>query len=187
MYDQLNAATEQAKAGATSFQENMQALKTNFFLRGFFNRRGYQDSTELTKNEVGRLPEGQPVRSFSYDTNQVFDKPDSAKLKNEKMLAEAGQYLQANPFGAAVIVAATGMKGDAEKNRVLTQARATVVREYLVNNFRMDDTRLKTMGLGKTESGPSDRVQILIYAEGTKVPPAKDATASAKDATVSNR
>src|SRR5919109_1597615 len=34
---------EEVTAGATAFQENMQALKHNFFLRGFFKRRGYQD------------------------------------------------------------------------------------------------------------------------------------------------
>jgi phospholipid/cholesterol/gamma-HCH transport system substrate-binding protein len=176
VYDQLNAATEQAKAGATAFQENMQALKSNFFLRGFFNRRGYQDSAELTKYEIARLPEGQPFRSFSYNAS-LFDNPDTAKLKNEKMLNEAGRFLEANPFGAAVVVAATGMRGDAEKNRILTQARAMVVRDYLVNNFRMDDTHLKTMGVGKSDAigpGGSDRVEIIIYAEGAKVPSAKN-------------
>src|SRR5207302_10304950 len=43
-YDELNQATAQAKLGASAFQENMEALKHNFFLRGFFNRRGYEDS-----------------------------------------------------------------------------------------------------------------------------------------------
>jgi phospholipid/cholesterol/gamma-HCH transport system substrate-binding protein len=182
VYDRLNAATEQAKSGATAFQENMQALKSNFFLRGFFNRRGYQDSAELAKYEIARLPEGQPLKTFSYRTDQVFQKPDTAKLKNEKTLNEAGQFLQANPFGAAVIVAATGMKGDSEKNHVLTQARAMVVRDYLVSNFQMDDTRIKTMGLGKNNAaagdGSGDRLEIIIYTPGSKIPEQKDLTAS---------
>lgn len=189
IYDQLNTATAQAKAGATAFQENMQALKSNWFLRGFFNRRGYQDSAELAKYEISRLPEGQTLKHFVFDAKQVFEKPDTAKLKNEKMLNEAGQFLEANPFGAAVVVAATGMKGDAEKNRVLTQARAMVVRDYLVKNFRMDDTRLKTMGLGKSEasgSGEGDRVEIIIYSEASNVPPAKDLAMSKRGHGLSN-
>jgi outer membrane protein OmpA-like peptidoglycan-associated protein len=40
------------------------------------------------------------------------------------------------------------MKGDTEKNRLLTEARAMAVRYYLVQNFMLDDTRIKTIGQG---------------------------------------
>src|SRR5260370_5194551 len=49
IYQQANAATAEAKAGATAFDENMEALKHNFLLRGFFKKRGYEDQTELKK------------------------------------------------------------------------------------------------------------------------------------------
>ena len=39
----------QAQAGVTDFQENMEALKHNFFLRGYFKNRGYEDSAELER------------------------------------------------------------------------------------------------------------------------------------------
>ena len=39
-----------------------------------------------------------------------------------------------------------------------------VVREYLVENFKFDDTRLKTIGLGKSpDVNDSGRVEILVY------------------------
>jgi len=39
-----------------------------------------------------------------------------------------------------------------------------VIRNYLVQNFRLDDTRIKTMGLGKTEdAGENGKIQILVY------------------------
>jgi len=78
----------------------------------------------------------------------------------------------------AIVVASGGMKGDAEEVRTLTQARAMVVRDYLVNEFRMDDTRFKTMGLGKNEKAATDAgsVEILIYPSGSGVrPPALSA------------
>src|SRR6202034_3958928 len=46
----------QAQAGATDFQENMEALKHSFFVRGYYKSRGYEDSAELAKNEIERLP-----------------------------------------------------------------------------------------------------------------------------------
>src|ERR1700691_3602777 len=64
----------QAQAGVTDFQENMEALKHNFFVRGYFKSRGYEDSTELVKNEIEHLPQGTPVRNFTYSAKQLFDK-----------------------------------------------------------------------------------------------------------------
>ena len=41
LYDQLQKTTVQAQAAATGFKDNMDALKRNFLLRGFFEDRGY--------------------------------------------------------------------------------------------------------------------------------------------------
>jgi phospholipid/cholesterol/gamma-HCH transport system substrate-binding protein len=176
-----------AQAGVTDFQEDMEALKHNFFLRGFFKNRGYEDSTVLARNEVERLPQGAPVKQFTYPAKDLFDKRDSAKLKkNPKSLRDGGQFLANNQFGFAVVVAAAGMEGDAQKDLVLTEARAAVVREYLVENFGFDDTELKTLGVGKKADTGSEggwgTVEILIYPEGTEVPPNKQSQPEASPA-----
>jgi hypothetical protein len=47
---------------------------------------------------------------------------------------------------------------------VTTEAQAMVIRNYLVQNFRLDDTRIKTMGRGKTDdAGDTGKVEILVY------------------------
>jgi phospholipid/cholesterol/gamma-HCH transport system substrate-binding protein len=196
-----------AQAGVTDFQENMEALKHNFFVRGYFKNRGYEDSAELAKDEIERLPQGTPAKEFSYSAKQLFDKQDSAKLKNQKSLNASGEYLASNKFGIAVIVASTGMEGDTQKNVVLTEAWAMVVREYLVENFGFDDSQLKTLGMGKqavaadatvsgTDSGTNARrkpdsgwgtVQILIYPAGTEIPPNKQTQASVSPKTIADQ
>src|ERR1700691_4543433 len=181
----------QAQAGATDFQENMEALKHNFFLRGYFKNRGYEDSAELAKNEIERLPQqGTAVKELTYSSKQLFDKQDSAKLKNQKSLKDGGEFLTNNQFGFAVVAVSAGAEGDTQKDLVLTEARAMVVREYLVENFGFDDNQLKTLGLGKqTDAKQPDgaaetkaetkkdanwgTVQILIYPSGTEIPPGK--------------
>ena len=164
------AVYENAKAGATAFQEDMEALKHNFLLRGFFKKRGYEDADELTKHEISRLPQESPIKTFAYNASQIFDKPDTAKLKNTKLLNDAGRFLEENKFGLAVVIGFTGMKGDSEKDRVLSEARAMVVRDYLAQNFRLEDTRLKTIGLGKTkEPNDSSKVEIIVYPAGGNV------------------
>jgi len=176
LYNELNATAEQAKGGAAAFQENMDALKKNFFLRGFYNRRGYEDSTKLTEHEISDLPQNAYERKFVFDVRNIFDKPDSAKLKNEKTFNEAGRFLEMNPFGMAVVVAYGGMKGDAADTQVLTKARAMVIRDYLVKNFKMDDTLLLTKGMGKAEHGPdTGSIEILIYPPKNKAVTASSA------------
>ena len=181
MYTELDQTTVgmrdtviHAQAGIADFQENMEALKQNFLLRGYFKKRGYEDSADLAKNEIVRLPEASPLKTFTYEPKRLFDKIDTAKLKNQDSLDGAGQFLAANEFGIAVVVVHSGMIGDAQKDLVLTQARAAVVRAYLVGNFGFDDTQLKTLGMGKkiganADSGWGD-VEIIVYPAGTGIP-----------------
>jgi outer membrane protein OmpA-like peptidoglycan-associated protein len=181
----LRATMVQAQAGVTDFQENMEALKHNFLLSGYFKKRGYEDSTDLTANAIGALPSDSPLKTFSYTVKQLFDARDSAKLKNQKSLTSGGQFLAQNQFGYAVIVVSASMQGDAQKDLVLAQARAMVVRAYLVDNFGFDDSQLKTLGVGKpTGATPNTApdagrdadwgsIQILIFPVGAVLPPEK--------------
>jgi phospholipid/cholesterol/gamma-HCH transport system substrate-binding protein len=181
MYTELDQTTVgmrdtvvRAQAGIADFQENMEALKQNFLLRGYFKKRGYEDSAELAKDEITSLPEGSPLKTFRYEPKSLFDQIDTAKLKNQDSLGAAGKFLAANEFGIAVVVVDSGMTGDAQKDLVLTQARAAVVRAYLVGNFGFDDTQLKTFGMGKKIGAIADSgwgaVEIVIYPPGTDVP-----------------
>jgi phospholipid/cholesterol/gamma-HCH transport system substrate-binding protein len=172
----------QAQAGVTDFQENMDALKHNFFVRGYFKNRGYDDAAELVKYEIERLPLATPMKEFSYPGKQLFDKHNSAKLKNQKSLNSAGEFLASNEFGFAVVVASAGGEGDAQKDLVLTEARAMVIREYLVENFSFDDSQFKTLGLGKQKDVNSEAgwgtIRILFYPAGTTVTSRKAAQAA---------
>jgi outer membrane protein OmpA-like peptidoglycan-associated protein len=69
-----------------------------------------------------------------------------------------------------VIAASTGMKGDSQKDKLLTEAQALVVRDYLVNHFKFDDTHVKTIGLGKSETEDVNHVEILVYPAGSSSP-----------------
>ena len=181
----------QAQAGVTDFQENMEAMKHSLFMRGYFKNRGYEDSAELARNEIERLPQSSPTKEFTYSAKQLFNKQDSAKLKDQKSLNAGGEFLANNQFGFAVVVVSAGMEGDSQKDLVLTEARAMVVREYLVENFGFDDGQLKTLGLGKQTNGNSEpgwgTVQIFIYPAGTEIPPNKETQAGIPSKTNSDQ
>jgi len=178
----LNSTMVQAQAGVTDFKENMEALKHNFLLSGYFKNRGYEDSADLTADSIDSLPQGATQKTFTYTTKELFDKRDSAKLKNQKSLKPAGEFLAQNKFGFAVIVVSSSMEGDAQKDLVLTEARAMVIRQYLIDNFGFDDSQLRTMGTGKRTDAAADgdwgSIQILVFPVGTAMPAEKPATAT---------
>jgi phospholipid/cholesterol/gamma-HCH transport system substrate-binding protein len=198
LYDNLEQTTTtlhdtmlQAQTGVTDFQENMEALKHNFFLSGYFKKRGYEDSAGLAGNRIEGLPQAPPEKAFTYTAKQLFDGRDSAKMKDQKTLKEAGDFLAQSQFGVAVVVVSTGMDGDTQKDLVLTEARAMVIREYLVENFGFDDSQLKTLGMGK-QAGASleadwGAIQILIYPAGTAIPEGKPAPLGSSSATGAHR
>jgi outer membrane protein OmpA-like peptidoglycan-associated protein len=168
--DQAKSLAANAQAGVKAFRDDMEALQQNFLLRGFFNKRGYNDSSELSKNAISKVPTGPPIKVFNYDATKIFDKPDNAELKDKKAIDEAGRFLAENKFGLAVVVS-SAVTGDTQKDLVLTKARAKVIRDYLVQNFKLDDTRIRTIGLGKSKKeGDTVKVQILVYASKSAAP-----------------
>jgi len=170
MAEQAKDLAASAKTGVEAFSDNMTALQHNFLLSGFFKKRGYDDPSELTKNSISKVPAGTRTKEFDYDAAKIFDKPDNAELKNKKTIDEAGSFLQENKFALAV-VASSVATGDTAKDRLLTEARAKVIRDYLVQNFKLDDTRIKTIGLGKSkQAGDTGKVQILVYAAKPTAP-----------------
>jgi phospholipid/cholesterol/gamma-HCH transport system substrate-binding protein len=173
MFENINATTAslremvgEAKTGVVSFQENMEALKHNFFFRGFFKDRGYFASADLTKYAVDRLPSEAPLKKYILAGKDLFDGPETAKLDKEKLLDEVGKFL-----------AYTGPKGTSEENLTLSQARAAVVRQYLVEKFNVDDTRIRTLGQGEEKDANAKsegHVEIYIYGgEPSRVVEAK--------------
>src|ERR1700731_161982 len=170
----LRDTVTHAQAGVAAFQENMEAMKQNVLLRGYFKKRGYENSSELAKNEIMELPHTSPLRKFTFESKLLFDSVDTAKPKNQKSLRAAGQFLADKEFGVAVVVVSTGAAGDTQKDLVMTQARAMVVRDYLVANFSFDDAQLKTLGLGKGKNLSPDSswgtVEIIVYPADAEAP-----------------
>jgi len=181
LYNQLTAATTniaatsgearktvaQARIGVTAFTDDMQALKQNVFFRGYFKDRGYLDSADLTRWEIATIPADEPMKTFQLASGNLFDKPESAKLKDPAPLQEIGAYLTTHPFRLVVIQAFSSPQGDQDANLLLTQGQAMVVRAYLAETFAFDDSKLKTKGMGETptaEPGQTHWLVVSVYA-----------------------
>jgi outer membrane protein OmpA-like peptidoglycan-associated protein len=146
-------------------------VKHSFLVRGFFQKRGFENRQDLKRNEIAELPSSLPGNRLTFPAAKIFDKSDSAKLKNSKTLDDVGKILEQNSYGFAVVACYADLKGDSDKQRELTQARAVNARDYLVGHFKLDDTRIKTFGAGKSADAPDGGlVEVLIYPVGKPAP-----------------
>ena len=162
---------QEATAGVSALHQDADALKHNFFLRGYFNKRGFADPTEIQKHVISQIPPESPQKEFTYEDRKLFDKPDSAKLKSEKTLDEAGAYIESQRPGLVVIEASVGPKGDSDKDQQLSESRAFAIRSYLVEKFKVEDQRVKILGTGKSEQPAG--VRIRIYSSLSEKTPEK--------------
>lgn len=185
-----DATVASAQVGVKDFQDNMEALKHNFLLRGYFKNRGYEDSADLGKDAIANAPTGSPAKEFDYDAKDLFDKKDTARLKGQKKLKDAGEYLASNDFGVAVIEISTGSTGSSDADMTLAEGRALALRDYIVQHYGFDDTKLKTLSLGKQTDQASKsgwgEVKIVIYAVGTAMPPDQNPDKSQQGSTPSS-
>ena len=160
MYDNLNRT-------AANFQDDSEALKHTFFLRGFFKHRGYQNQSDLVRYSIPQPPAAPVKQRFEIPGAAVFKNKNNAYIKHGDSLDAVGAYLQSHPFSMVVVKAESGMEGNTDTQRTLTDARAYAARQWLVDHYPLDDTRIKTFGAGKTHNVPaSGRLSILVYGEG---------------------
>jgi phospholipid/cholesterol/gamma-HCH transport system substrate-binding protein len=154
MTELTSSVAAQTKSTLAAVQDDMEALKQNFLLRGFFDKRGYDDAHELTRHAIARLPAGTPVQEFTYSSRDLFDKADNAKLGNERLLKDAGSFLEQHKFSLAV-VAVSEVLGDSEKQQVLTQARR------LPSGDQRGDSSKPLLGMSTLMSVPSLLTELI--------------------------
>ena len=108
---------------------------------------------------------------------------DSSRIAAIKTL----QSLERTPYDLIVVAAYSGLRGETEENLVLTQARALVVRQHLTEHFKIDDQRIKTIGMGEDSATPDKRaarVAIIVYPTQPLSPPQEK---QPKNPTISSR
>ena len=145
VYEQVNAATAEA-------QEDMEALKHNFFLRGFFKHRGFYSLQQMSAEEYRKsdfVKEKKSIRDW-LPANELF-----RRTKSGVELTEQGRHAldqaMANilphlPNKPLMIEGYSSEGPEAERYRE-SEARATAVRDYLMSRFQLKPEFTGTMPL----------------------------------------
>ena len=106
------------------------------------------------------------MKQFTFDGNELFDKPETAKLRKGKILNKAGSFLEKAPFDLAVVVARSGLDGPKSKDLTVPRARAMVVRRYLTDKFKLQPSQIRTLAVADSQQVPTGRggIAVMVYA-----------------------
>ncbi len=168
---------DDARAAMAGFAENMEAMKHNILLRGFFKGRGYYDLEQLSPADYrkGALTKGsdrQLVRVWRR--SDVLFEPEPDHPQNER-LTDAGRaqvdsaiapYLERVAAGI-VMVEGYAQQGTPDEQYLRSRARASIVRDYLIGKFHLDPQSTGAMPLSaespdSPEKAPWDGVALAV-------------------------
>ena len=168
-----------ARDAMADLAETTEALKRNFFFRGFFNRRGYfdLDDVSVAQYRQGALETGdrRVLRIwlsadvlFEGDANGVERLSEGGRLRLDSAMSQFVRYPQRSPF--VIEGYALDVTGDA---RYLNgRTRAQLVRDYIVAKFKLDPNYVAIMPMGSEAPGsPSGRdwngVALAMFVESS--------------------
>jgi len=158
---------DNARSAMTSFADNMEALKHNFLLRGFFNDRGYFNLASLSPAQYrsGVLTRGhrRSVSRVWLKATLLFE-PDPSTAGAER-LSESGKARLDSaiaPFldrlsNGVLVVEGYAAQGTRDEQFVRSRARATLARDYLINKFQLDPATTGIIPLGSDAAGSPDQ------------------------------
>jgi phospholipid/cholesterol/gamma-HCH transport system substrate-binding protein len=176
----LKQTMNDARVAVSGFAENMEALKHNFLLRGFFNDRGFFNLTDISPEayRLGALTRGGARRAVRVwlGSAVLFDldaeNPALERLTDEgkkRIDSAMGAHLNQLP-GAALVVEGHAQQGTRDEQHLRSRTRASLVRDYLIGTFHLDPKMTGIMPLGRDSQGspngaPWDGVALAVFQE----------------------
>ena len=156
----IRESLSSVNVAAVNMADETEALKHNFLLRGFFQKRGYYTLTTLSPDVYRKDPlfAAQNADRAWLPADQLFH-PDSHGVEEltsqgrSALSAAFGNYGQ-RIFQGPVVVEGYSDSDSAGDRLAVSRARAILVRNYLQTHFHMDTGKLGAVAL---ENRPPDR------------------------------
>jgi hypothetical protein len=171
----MRSTLAQAREATGDLADNMEAMKRNFLLRGFFNRRGYYDLDAISPEEYrkGILENGKrKAMRIWLRTDVLFAAgpggtevltPDG-RARVDSAMTTYLKYLPSNPL----VIEGYATQGTAGDQYRLARIRAAIVREYVLGRYELMPQSTGFIALGEqAKDSPSgerwDGVAITLF------------------------
>ena len=138
----MRVTLRQAREATADLADNMEALKHNFLLRGFFNRRGYFDLDSFSPEQyrTGVLENGnRKAMRIWLSSDVLFDVlpdgteklSDGGRARVDSAMATYLKYVPVNP----IVVEGYSTEGTVGERFRRARSRAGLVREYIMGRY----------------------------------------------------
>ncbi|HVL67618.1 MAG TPA: MlaD family protein [Vicinamibacterales bacterium] len=156
----LQQALASAREAMADFAESTEALKRNFLVRGFFNRRGFFDLNDISVDEyrAGALESnGRRALRVWASADVLFERTpegeerltDGGRWRLDSAMAAFIRYPRNTPF----VVEGYAAEGTADAQFRLSRRRAQLVRDYIVSRFGLEPPFVAIMPMGANAPG----------------------------------
>lgn len=173
----LRHTVQFARDAMANLAENTEALKRNWFFRGFFERRGFYDLDRLAVDDYrdGALEtRGRHALRIWLGADVLFE----TDAEGRERLSDGGRRRLDSAMGEFVRHAATSplvvegyaLEGAREERFLTSRRRAGVVRDYLVATFQLPPNLTGVMPMGREarDSPAGDRwdgVALALFVD----------------------
>jgi phospholipid/cholesterol/gamma-HCH transport system substrate-binding protein len=173
----MRVTLDQAREATADLADNMEAMKHNFLLRGFFNRRGYFDLDAIAPAAYrkGVLENGKRKAMRIWLADAVLFAPgpdgtevlsDDGRARIDSAMSTYLEYLPSNPVVAEGY--ATG--GTKEERFRRARQRAGIVRAYILGRYGLPPQNTGYIGLGDDAPGSPkgnrwDGVAVTLFLD----------------------
>lgn len=156
----LQQTLASANDAMSDLAESTEALKRNFFFRGFFNKRGYFDLDDVSVQQYrqGALEtkDRRVVRIwisadvlFEKDANGNERLTDDGRARLDSAMSQFVRYPRTTPF----VVEGYAQGPTVDRQFLLSRSRAHLARDYVVGKFGLDTNYVAVMPIGADAVG----------------------------------
>jgi phospholipid/cholesterol/gamma-HCH transport system substrate-binding protein len=155
----IRESLSNVNVATANIADDTEALKHNFLLRGFFNKRGYYSLAGLTPDQYRRdraFAASNSERAWLTAEQLFHTKADGSEELTPKGKSELNSAIKG--YGGRVLENPIMVEGyadtdDAADRMALSRHRAILVRNYLQGHFSLDSARIGSLAL---ENRPPD-------------------------------
>ncbi len=151
--------------------DNTEALKRNWFFRGFFDDRGFYsiDAVSVEEYRDGRfLPDKQRIArrmdpAGFFETDRMGVPTDAGRERINVVMTEFARYSKEDP-----LMIETYAQSDTPEDLLLARDRAVAIREYIIGRFELIPSYVGIMPMS-VEDIPADErsgegVALVLFA-----------------------